>query len=287
MEKFTGEKQMKKKYDKNNQMTPLWFEYPGFSRYCIGWRMGAGEDYRYEFIKWYKKLTIEEQEHYKQMFPTPIGWLGWYEEEFTNNDIYDEEGLLLWSEKGDLKYSLESIYTKYQKGEKLEYIFFWGHQPSKDGSISRTCLSQWWKSDFYIDGDKYCCMEQYMMAEKARAFDDEEITEKILKSSNPKQIKDLGRKVKNFEEDVWNRKKKAVILNGNYAKFLQNEDLKQFLLETKNKVLVEASPYDKIWGIGLSIDDEKVTNPFKWKGQNLLGFTLMEVRDELRRVCKK
>jgi len=129
-------------------------------------------------------------------------------------------------------------------------------------------------------------MEQYMMAEKARIFGDEEILEEILKNKNPKQIKALGRKVRNFDEEVWKKKRYSIILNGNYAKFIQNKELRRFLVETKNRVLVEASPYDKIWGIGMAADDENVENPLQWKGQNLLGFALMEVREEIIRVCK-
>ena len=125
-----------------------------------------------------------------------------------------------------------------------------------------------------------------MMAEKARIFEDNEILEKIMKSDNPKQIKDLGRKVKNFNEVVWSKVRDNIIKNGNLAKFLQNENLKKFLLQTENVVIVEASPYDKIWGIGISVDDKAINNPLHWKGQNLLGFALMEVRDELARVCR-
>lgn len=124
-----------------------------------------------------------------------------------------------------------------------------------------------------------------MMAEKARLFKDEEILKEILQSKHPKQIKELGRKVRNFDEEVWKKKRYSIILNGNYAKFLQNEGQRQFLIGTKNRVLVEASPYDKIWGIGMAADDENIENPLEWKGLNLLGFALMEVRDELIRVC--
>lgn len=183
-------------------------------------------------------------------------------------------------------YSLDDLQKDFRSGKKIKYLFFWGHQPSADGSVSKTCFSQWWKSDFKIDTDTYCCMEQYMMAEKARLFKDEEILKEILQSKQPKQIKELGRKVRNFDENEWKKKRYSIILNGNYAKFLQNEGLRQFLIGTKKRVLVEASPYDKIWGIGMAADDEHIENPLEWKGLNLLGFALMEVRDELIRVCE-
>ncbi len=245
--------------------------------------MGYGEGYRYEFVDWYDALSLDEKKKYQEMFPEPKGWLGWYEDD--DRDIYDDY-FLQWHEKGEMKYSLDGLKKDFQKGTKIKYLFFWGHQPSHDGSITKTSFSQWWKSDFSIETDQYCCMEQYMMAEKARLFEDEEVLEEILKSKNPKQIKELGRKVRNFKEDIWQRNRCSIILNGNYAKFLQNKRLREFLLQTQNRVLVEASPYDKIWGIGMLADDEHVNNPLEWKGQNLLGFALMEVRDELLRVCK-
>ncbi|ADL51188.1 NADAR family protein [Clostridium cellulovorans] len=275
---------MKDIYNINNPMAPLWIMYPHISRYSIGWRMGCGEAYAIEFVGWYSRLNVDEQQQYQQMFPEPRRWSGWYEEE-RYIDTYDGN-VLLCDKEGKLKDSLDNLKEDFQKGKNIKYLFFWGHQPSKDGSIVKTCLSQWWQSDFTVDTDTYCCMEQYMMAEKARLFGDDETLEKIIKSKEPKEIKDLGRQVKNFDENLWNEKRYSIILNGNYAKFLQNEDLRQFLIGTKGKVLVEASPYDKIWGIGLSADDEKIENPMLWKGTNLLGFALMEVRDELIRVCE-
>lgn len=273
-------------YDINNPMAPPWLMYPDIGRYSIGWRMGYGEHYIIHFGKWYSTLNIGEQNKFRQMFPPPKGWLGWYEEEYLDEDIYDDDGDLLWNVDGKMAYSLDWIQENFRKGKKFEYLFFWGHQPSRNGDITKTCLSQWWKAEFTIEIYRYCCMEQYMMAEKARLFDDEEITGKILKSDNPKEIKKLGRKVRNFNEEIWASKRYPIVLNGNFTKFLQNENLMQFLLQTENKVLVEASPYDKIWGVGMSAEDEKINNPIEWKGQNLLGFALMEVRDELKRVCQ-
>lgn len=274
-------------YDIENPMAPPWLMYPHISRYSIGWRMGYGEHYVMHFGKWFSALTAEERNAFRQRFPAPKGWLGWYEEEYeyADEDLYDEDGDLLWHEEGKPVYSLEGVQRNFRKGKKAKYLYFWGHQPSSDGAISKTCLSQWWKADFDDEMHTYCCMEQYMMAEKARLFDDEEMLEKILKSDNPKEIKELGRKVRGFDGDKWARKRYSVVLKGNFAKFLQNEELMQFLLQTGDKILVEASPYDKIWGIGMSADDEKIDNPLEWRGQNLLGFALMEVRDELNRIC--
>lgn len=125
-----------------------------------------------------------------------------------------------------------------------------------------------------------------MMAGKAELFSDQEIREQILKCSDPKQIKALGRKVRRFDQKVWDKFKYAIVLNGNWCKFSQNRNLRKFLLSTGDSVLAEASPYDNIWGIRLSANSLEAQDPMKWRGQNLLGFALMEVRDELRRVTQ-
>lgn len=170
-----------------------------------------------------------------------------------------------------------------QRNERLKYLLFWGHNPARDGSITKNCLSQWYSCRFSVDGVIYNTAEQYMMAQKALLFGDSEIYQEIMNASHPKQFKDLGRKISGFDDDIWNQQKCDIVVKGNTAKFSQNQELKAFLLNTKNRILVEASPYDKIWGIGLSADDILCENPLCWKGENLLGFCLMEVRDLLRK----
>lgn len=182
-----------------------------------------------------------------------------------------------------MAFSIDKLKEAYRNDKNLEYLFFSGHQPNKDGSITKSCLSQWWKSNFKIDSDNYSCMEQYMMAEKARLFNDCEALEKIMKCTNQLIMQELGRSVNNFDEKLWVKRRYDIILNGNYAKFTQNNELRQFLIDTKDKVLVNASSYDKVWGIGM-YDFENKENPFTWEGYNLLGFALMEVRDEILRV---
>ena len=125
-----------------------------------------------------------------------------------------------------------------------------------------------------------------MMAAKAELFGDKEIRDQILKCSDQKQIKALGRKVRGFEQKVWDKFKYAIVLLGNWHKFSQNRELREFLLSTGDSVLVEASPYDAIWGIRLAASSPEAQDPMKWRGQNLLGFALMEVREELRRVTQ-
>lgn len=164
---------------------------------------------------------------------------------------------------------------------KDNYIFFWGHQPSKDGKITKSCLSQWWESPFTIYDITYSTAEHYMMAMKADLFRDYETFTKIINTPSPSDVKKLGREIKNYDDVHWNDLKYRIVFNGNYHKFSKNPELKEFLLSTGDKILVEASPYDTIWGIGMSENDEGIENPENWKGQNLLGKVLMDVRYKL------
>lgn len=182
-----------------------------------------------------------------------------------------------------MKYTVPQIQLQFNSKKRLKFLFFWGHQPAKDGSITKSCFSQWSKEGFTVDNETYKTAEHWMMAEKARIFNDIETRKEILNIHHPHGVKQLGRQVKNFDPVIWNKHKFEVVVEGNYHKFSQHKDLKQFLLNTKNRILVEASPKDKIWGIGMSENDEHVTNPNLWKGQNLLGFALMEVRDRLKK----
>lgn len=175
-----------------------------------------------------------------------------------------------------MKYTIANINLENK------YLFFWGHQPSKDGTITKTCFSQWWESTFTVDGIIYKTAEHWMMAKKAVLFNDNEILEKIIHSKTPAEAKKLGREVKNYNDALWLANRFEIVKEGNYHKFSQNPDLKTFLINTKDRILVEASPVDAIWGIGMASDHKDSLNPEKWRGLNLLGFALMEVRDELK-----
>lgn len=157
-----------------------------------------------------------------------------------------------------------------------KYCYFWLNKGNK------AFLSQWYDSEFKVDGVTYSNAEQYMMAQKALTFNDKIIYNKILHTIDPKEIKALGRKVKNFNESVWDSEKRDVVYKGTYAKFSQNEDLKKKLIATGDDILVEASPYDTIWGIGLKESDPLARKRETWKGQNLLGDILVEVREKLK-----
>lgn len=162
-----------------------------------------------------------------------------------------------------------------------DFIFFWGHTPAKGGQITESCLSQWWKCNFMENGIVFCCAEQYMMYKKALLFEDYEFAYKILKSMDPKEIKEYGRLIRNFNDEQWNLYKQEIVVHGNILKFSQNSELRDYLQNTGTKILVEASPYDKIWGIGMKKGTEGILDPSKWKGENLLGFSIMEVRERI------
>ena len=143
-------------------------------------------------------------------------------------------------------------------------------------------LSNWYLSDFEVNGIKYSSMEQYMMYQKAVLFHDNEIAEQILAISDVGKIKALGRMVRNYNDTVWNGTRQIIIYEGLLEKFRQNDALKDRLLASGEDILAECAVQDKIWGIGLSMKDEKRFNMDEWQGQNLLGFGLMRVRTMLQ-----
>lgn len=179
-----------------------------------------------------------------------------------------------------MKYTLQNTIERFQKEGKLNFLFFWGHTVKDE--ITKACFSQWFPLEFEENGIVYKTAEHYMMVGKARLFNDHEVFEEIIKAESPNEAKSLGRKVKNFDPKLWDEHKYEIVRQGNLLKFSQNEKFKEFLLSTNDNILVEASPYDKIWGIGMLETNPKVQNPSEWDGENLLGFALMEVRDELR-----
>jgi ribA/ribD-fused uncharacterized protein len=144
-------------------------------------------------------------------------------------------------------------------------------------------FSQWHRCRFVVAGVTYTCAEQYMMHGKATLFGDAAVAAEILAAAHPREHKALGRKVANFNDAVWKRERERIVRDGNRAKFGQNADLRAALLATRGTTLVEASPRDTIWGIGLAAADPRANDPATWRGQNLLGKILTELRDELAR----
>ena len=142
-------------------------------------------------------------------------------------------------------------------------------------------LSNWYHSDFMVDGMKFSSMEQFMMYRKAVCFHDNLIAKQILETEDVAAIKALGREVSNYDDHVWNGVRQITVYEGLLAKFSQNDDLKKKLKSTGNAILAECAVRDQIWGIGLSMRDPNRFERSKWKGNNLLGYALMLVREQL------
>jgi ribA/ribD-fused uncharacterized protein len=163
----------------------------------------------------------------------------------------------------------------------VKFLFFWGHQPERDGSIGKGCLSQWWPCSFVVDGVSFASAEHYMMWRKALLFDDSSTASRVLAASSPAAAKALGRRVSGFEDSTWVAVRTEIVVTANLAKFGQDSALRSYLLGTGSRVLVEASPLDRVWGIGLEASDPRAADPSSWLGLNLLGEALMEVRSRL------
>lgn len=176
---------------------------------------------------------------------------------------------------------VQALLALVAEGHEPKFLFFWGHQPPKDGSIGKSCFSQWYEAPFELDGTHYRTAEHYMMAEKARLFDDLTVRERVLAAGSPAEAKKLGRQIAGFDEESWLRERFNIVVAANLAKFGQNGALREFIVQTGQQVLVEASPVDSIWGIGLAADHDDASRPERWPDLNLLGFALMEVRDRL------
>jgi len=159
-------------------------------------------------------------------------------------------------------------------------LLFWGHRPQRDGSVGAGCLSQWWPAEFTVDGVSFRSAEHYMMWRKALLFGDQASAERIVAAGHPRDAKILGRGVTNFDEQTWVENRFEVVTNASRHKFGQNPVLRDWLVGTGDRVLVEASPTDRVWGIGLAATDERATDPARWRGLNLLGFALMRARHE-------
>lgn len=159
---------------------------------------------------------------------------------------------------------------------------FFGACYEPDGSIGLGCLSQWWQAPFFEQGHRFQTAEHFMMWCKAIIFGDAEVARQILQTQSPKEAKALGRKVAGFDADVWDAHSQAVVLAGNMAKFTHHPELAEVLLDTGDTLLVEASPYDRIWGAGIAADDPRIHDTSQWLGQNRLGIALMDVRAALR-----
>jgi hypothetical protein len=159
--------------------------------------------------------------------------------------------------------------------EGKDFVFFW--KPEEENA----CFGNWFPLAFSVDGIHFHTSEHYVMYHKALLMGDEEIARAVLEDPDPHSAKKWGQRVKPWSQDIWNRERCRIMYEACFAKF-QAEDMRQRLLNTGDAVLVEASPYDKIWGIGLLKTDKNARNPQRWKGLNLLGKVLMKIRQDVR-----
>ena len=177
--------------------------------------------------------------------------------------------------------TVDELLSVIRAGGQPKYLAFWGHQPPPGGGVGKGCLSQWWPAPFTVDGETYPSAEHFMMAAKALLFGDAEMAGRIRDAPHPGVAKELGRQVRGYDEQRWAERRFDLVVTGNLAKFGQHQELRDFLVGTGARVLVEASPRDRIWGTGLAADHEHSASPEHWPGLNLLGFALMEVRHRL------
>ncbi|TSB21364.1 NADAR family protein [Streptomyces benahoarensis] len=181
----------------------------------------------------------------------------------------------------ELPLSLPALREAVAAGRRFRYVHFWGHAPRRDGTLGPSCLSQWWPAPFTVDGVTYATAEHWMMAGKARLFGDTEAERRAVEACHPREAKAAGRAVRGFDDARWQEHRFELVVEGSVHKFGSDPALGDFLRATRHRVLVEASPLDRIWGIGLAADDERAEDPARWRGPNLLGFALMEARRRL------
>ena len=183
-------------------------------------------------------------------------------------------------------YTEDQIYPFWACDDSHGFLSNWYKSPFS----SKTCIEGYdefkiAKISKYPYEIPYVCAEQFLMAMKATLFEDQQTHEKIMQTKSPREMKDFGRRVKNFNKTVWDANKMFIMRSALFCKFDQNEELKNGLLLTGDKILIEASPYDHVWGVGLGPSDERLLNTNMWRGQNLLGQCLMDIRMALCKDC--
>lgn len=186
-----------------------------------------------------------------------------------------------WAVSSTHAWTIEELVEVDRRQGKLKFLFFWSHRARSGQKIGPHVLSQWYPTPFEVDGVRYPTAEHFMMAEKARLFRDEVTLRDVLAARSPGAAKAAGRRVAAFDETIWAEHRSDIVTRACLAKFGSDVQLRSFLQNTGSRVLAEASPHDRIWGIGLDEQHSDACRPGRWRGLNLLGFALMEARAEL------
>ncbi|MEJ1242011.1 NADAR family protein [Chryseolinea sp. T2] len=184
-----------------------------------------------------------------------------------------------------MKYDLAWLKRKYDGGDRPEFVFF-GDESASNETPGVATLTQWFPSPFRVDSDQYHNAAHWMMVQKARLFNDPQAASELLSLSDNKEIGERGKQISGFDQKHWDDHRYNIVLQGNLHKFSQHQTLHAYISGTYPMVLTEANPKDSIWGIGMPAGAPGITDPYQWKGLNLLGFALMEVRDILAGIVE-
>lgn len=180
------------------------------------------------------------------------------------------------------EFNKDALISRIAAGERVKFLAFYGHAPAPSGEIGPDRFSQWSPTPFEVDGEFFKTAEHFMMAAKARLFGDEARRALVLEADSPGAAKAHGRAVRDFDQSVWEQEREAIVTAGSVAKFGADPELRAYLIGTGDRVLVEAAPRDRIWGVGMGRQDPDIERPDRWRGLNLLGFALMRARARLR-----
>lgn len=266
----------------NSPMPPIWIMYPHISEYSIGWRMGYGEGYKYDLYDWIQSLLEEDQKKYHFMFPEPTFWRSsvLLDDTDQDNEMYERwVGDLLiqfWQENGIMKYSKDNDLKQFnlkpiiQIDDNLDYINI------------KSCLNKKNNSPFTVDTDDYFCLEQYIVAQKALMFNNDDIFNQIIETKNIDKVLVLDQSITNIDRALWSHYYYTICLTGNYYKFSQNIEMRNYLLSTDGQLIIEGYSSN----ILNNEDFDLRKNLNNYIGENIEGFALMEVRDELMRLYK-
>ena len=260
-------------------MKPLWLEYPDVSRFEIFWRMGGGEDYAYKLHNWYEELSAEDKAEYRELFPEPAEWRGCWDDYYNENEYFifsDNFSVLRWDGDGTPKYNKAELKEQFSK-EKKEIISFPKYTPEKLSNEQRHLLYQYTPEKVSKYYRYLLCPDGWGTAVECMTFLYDTILEFLAAGEAAFE--------KENRKDEWEKWKYTSALNAIWQVYGYYTD-NNYLLDTGDSILVMTDPDDKVWGAGLAEDDPDLADPAKWPGENLYGFALMEVRDEIRRIWK-